>query len=490
MERRHRVFVPLLALGVLTLHAPPRLQAAPADMTRDEILDLAASGVGYSYWWGNGCWRTDGTQHGSCSGSCPDCTHSGSYGADCSGFAAKVWQVPSPSPVSTCAHPYSTLDFTCDEIWWDPISRDALQRGDAASYRSGGCPGSGGHIVIFERGDPWGSMWTYEARGCSTGIVHNSRTLSSDYRAIRRRQLVAGCTDADGDGWCAPDDCNDAAPRVYPGAAETCGNGRDDDCDGLTDEDCGCTDADGDTVCPPDDCDDADAAIRPGAAETCRDGRDEDCDGLTDEDCACPDEDGDGWCPPEDCHDGDPWTHPGAPEGCGDERDDDCDGLTDEDCGCTDRDGDGWCAGEDCDDGDPGAHPSGGETCGNGRDDDCDGLTDETCGCTDRDGDTYCPPADCYDEDPAIHPNARPVCRPGRDDDCDTILDLDEPPCRAAVDEGGGCGCAPGGDNASLLLAVLGTVWAGARRRRPRPPAGDSRARSATPLNDRRATGR
>ncbi|NMC70482.1 MAG: VCBS repeat-containing protein [Myxococcales bacterium] len=203
----------LVAACAAWLGVPAVAAADPAEMTRDEIIRLAVSGVGYSYWWGNGCWRTDGTQHGSCSGSCPSCTHTGSYGADCSGFAAKVWQVPSPSPVSTCAHPYSTWHFTCTETWWTAIARGSLQKGDCASYRVDGCPGSGGHIVVWERGDPWGSMWTYEARGCSYGIVHNSRTLSSSYRAIRRARLTSGCVPA----------------------AEVC-NGDDDDCDGSTDE--------------------------------------------------------------------------------------------------------------------------------------------------------------------------------------------------------------------------------------------------------------
>ena len=39
-----------------------------------------------------GRWRADGTDHGSCSGSCPSCSHSGKYGADCSGLIAKAWQ--------------------------------------------------------------------------------------------------------------------------------------------------------------------------------------------------------------------------------------------------------------------------------------------------------------------------------------------------------------------------------------------------------------
>jgi hypothetical protein len=334
----------LALLGtLLAAHLPA--SAAPSDMSRDEIVGLAVPAVDYSYWWGNGCWRTDGTQLGSCSGSCPDCTHSGSYGADCSGFVAKVWQVPSASPVSTCSHPYSTLNFACEEIWWTAISRDALQRGDAAAYRSGGCPGSSGHVVLYERGDPWGSMWTYEARGCSTGIVHNSRTLSSDYRAIRRDRLVAGCTDADGDGTCAPEDCDDGNPGTHPGAAEACGNALDDDCDGATDEDCGCMDEDGDGFCPPDDCHDGNRYINPGAAERCRNEADDDCDGATDENCDCTDGDGDGYCPPDDCNDGSASIHPGADPMCAWGHDDDCDTRIDNDepaCGGPET-GDGGC---------------------------------------------------------------------------------------------------------------------------------------------------
>lgn len=181
-----RVFGTLLFLGVTVL--PTVGLAAPPSMTRQQIVDRAVYGVGYSYWWGHGCWRTDGQYPGSCSGSCPSCTHTGSYGADCSGYVAKAWQVPSEIALTTDSHPYSTANFRWDTTWWSQVGWGEAKMADAFVYRNSA--NTGGHVVLYESGDPWGSIWVYEAKGCSYGIVHNLKELSTSYVAIRRVGLA------------------------------------------------------------------------------------------------------------------------------------------------------------------------------------------------------------------------------------------------------------------------------------------------------------
>jgi hypothetical protein len=96
--------------------------------------------------------------------------------------------------------------------------------------------------------------------------------------------------DADGEKpYVAGGDCNDHEATIKPGLPELPNNFRDDDCDGLADEDIknapsnDMMDRDGDGVSiAAGDCDDTLATVKPGLPEVCGDGLDNDCDGIAD----------------------------------------------------------------------------------------------------------------------------------------------------------------------------------------------------------------
>ena len=166
------------------------------------------------------------------------------------------------------------------------------------------------------------------------------------------------CPDLDGDGYAADTDCLDTNPRVNPVAPEFCGDGLDNNCNGLTDESCPeCNDFDGDGFyaqlgCGFVDCADNNPAVSPGAQEVC-DGFDNDCDAIIDEPDALDaatfyqDNDQDGFggttvvtaCTPTegfvsvggDCNESNANVFPGALERCN-SIDDNCDGLVDNEC--------------------------------------------------------------------------------------------------------------------------------------------------------------
>lgn len=142
------------------------------------------------------------------------------------------------------------------------------------------------------------------------------------------------CTDADVDGSCMLDDCDDGDSSIGPNAVELC-NGVDDDCDEVVDGPAALDaqtffpDADGDgypsdeggiTACDPPvgyllpgsgvDCDDADAASHPGADDAVGDGIDQDCDGVDSVD----DEKGEGG---DDSDGSDEEEPPQEADGCG-----------------------------------------------------------------------------------------------------------------------------------------------------------------------------
>ena len=264
--------------------------------------------------------------------------------------------------------------------------------------------------------------------------------------------------DADGDGYSPPDDCDDSDNTVYPGAHEVC-DGKDNDCDGQTDEGLS-TDVDGDghyapgsCIEPADDCDDSDNTVYPGAPEVC-DGKDNDCDGQVDEGLST-DADGDGHYAPgsciepaDDCDDNDNTVYPGALEVC-DSKDNDCDGQVDEGLS-TDVDGDGHYApgsciepADDCDDSDNTVYPGAPELC-DSKDNDCNGATTDgsdeswygdptSCGIgvCENEGQFICSGGNRVDTCTPGTPTETPEssCSDGLDNDCDGDTDCNDSDC-------------------------------------------------------------
>jgi hypothetical protein len=148
--------------------------------------------------------------------------------------------------------------------------------------------------------------------------------------------------DADGDGFCAAEECDDTNPMVHPGAVELC-DGLDNDCSGAVADDELDGDGDGESVCQGD-CDDTNPGVFTARIETCN-GLDDNCDGLGSDELNV---DGDRFMACNgDCDDTSTWASPDLPETCGDAVDNDCDGSSDEGCdgpdqtGCTCRVGGG-----------------------------------------------------------------------------------------------------------------------------------------------------
>jgi hypothetical protein len=222
--------------------------------------------------------------------------------------------------------------------------------------------------------------------------------------------LCNGSERCGADGVCVPGtrlDCNDGNDCTVDrcvafmgcvsfAEAEVCGDGVDNDCNGLVD------------------CGDFSCAGRPecGCVPTsrfeiaCTDGRDDDCDGAPD-------------CMDRDCA-GRPECGTCAPSefDCLNGRDDDCDGLVD--CGdfdCSGRPECGMCM--------PIADRE--INCLDMRDDDCDGRFD----CSDPDcaGSMECGVCASFEFD----------CFNGRDDDCNGLFDCEDPACAMRP----GCGCSP-----------------------------------------------
>jgi len=383
------------------------------------------------------------------------------------------------------------------QVTWDAVPGASEYR----VYRDGSAIGSWQSSTIYDDGNTT-TCTTYRYQVKARNICGESDLSSSDSGYSATDEVCNGIDDdcdgqvdegdvcdqprtwyrdADGDGYGNPavttqavqqppgyvangNDCDDNCSTCYPGGTEVC-DGKDNDCDGQTDEGGVCDqsrtwyrDADGDGYGNPavttqavqqppgyvangNDCDDNCSTCYPGGTEVC-DGKDNDCDGQTDEGGVCDpgkgltwyrDADGDGYGNPavttqavqqppgyvandDDCNDNCSTCYPGRTEVC-DGKDNDCDGQTDEGGVCDpsrtwyrDADGDGYgnpavttqavqqppgyvANDDDCNDADAQVNP-GIADCANSPDridNDCNGLVDDDQSCRDDGGGGLCP---------------------------------------------------------------------------------------------------
>jgi hypothetical protein len=302
---------------------------------------------------------------------------------------------------------------------------------------------------------------------CNGEVDENSAGLGDDCSVGQGVCQAAGVVVCAGDG--TPATVCDAEPGE--GGVELCGTNADEDCDGRTDEGfavgnacsvgVGACGNEGETVCTADrlgvEC--GAQPLPPGAADLCGTGIDEDCDGSTDEGYptlgdACAD--GEGACAANgrivctpnrlgvacDAVAGEPGV-----ELCGNQTDDDCDGAVDEGfvtVGDACSDGVGACSANGviaCTADRLGlictaeADEPGIERCGTGVDEDCDGATDEgfdTLGDACSDGTGVCAANGnivCSADRLGVECDAqagqpgRELCGTGADEDCDGATD-------------------------------------------------------------------
>ncbi len=120
--------------------------------------------------------------------------------------------------------------------------------------------------------------------GCCNPKLSGSAAIAQCDKNCDGATTPCAATDLDFDGYTGKDDCDETNPDIHVGAPEKCGDGIDQNCDGS---DLSCAviagqDDDGDGYANNVDCKPANGDIHPGAIEKCN-GKDDNCNGITDE---------------------------------------------------------------------------------------------------------------------------------------------------------------------------------------------------------------
>ena len=443
--------------GFSTSHYLGRAVGGAGDVNGDGYADIIAGGYYYSSGYGlatNYLGYEDADGDGYVlggDGSYPDCddtdatvypyateTTGDGIDSDCDDLETCYYDADNDGYLASTATTVSSADTDCSDSYEGLASDPFTDCDDASSADNPGASETtangddencDGYELCYDDDDNDGYLDT-------TGDTR----LSTD----------SDCSDSyEGTSSDATTDCDDSDAGDYPSAAETTGNGDDENCDGAEtcyddDDNDGYLDTTGDTRSSSDadcsdayeglstdattDCDDSSSSDNPGATETTGNGDDENCDGT--ETCY-DDDDNDGYldttgdtrastdtdCTDSyegttsdattDCDDSDAGDYPGATETTGNSDDENCDGaetcytdadsdsyavsttLASSDTDCSDS-GEGtateYAAGPDCNDGSSSIRPGATETTGDEVDYNCDGA--ETC-YTDDDGDGY-----------------------------------------------------------------------------------------------------